>query len=161
MVDGAGEIEKSFDRFTMAAINPHTTQKEGRSCADCHSSTRTVGLGEGSLFVKDGQVQFVPLDKGVESAAGQTVGFDAFVALDGQPLQHGSRADLRPFNGDELRRILQIGSCVRCHDSYLDPAWKNYNAQTVCTREGADDYFANARWPQPEPKEEKPTITEE
>lgn len=161
VVDGAGEIEKSFDRFTMAAINPHTTQKEGRSCADCHSSTRTVGLGEGSLFVKDGQVQFVPLDKGVESAAGQTVGFDAFVALDGQPLQHGSRADLRPFNGDELRRILQIGSCVGCHDSYLDPAWKNYNAQTVCTRDGADDYFANARWPQPEPKEEKPTITEE
>ena len=161
VVDQEGEIEKSFDRFTMAAINPHTTQKEGRSCEDCHSSTRTVGLGEGSLFVKDGQVQFTPLDKGIESATGQTVGFDAFVALDGKQLQHGSRADLRPFNGDELRKILRIGSCVGCHDSYLDPAWKNYNEQTLCTREGADDYFATARWPQSGANLENKKITEE
>jgi len=149
VVDGEGQLEKSFDRFTMAAINPHTTQKQGRSCEDCHSSTRTVGLGEGSLSINDGQVDFIPLDKGVKTASGQTVGFDAFVSLDGQPLQHGSRADLRPFNGDEIRKILRIGSCVGCHDSYLDPAWKNYNDQTVCTREGADDALAEARWPQP------------
>jgi len=147
VVDSAGEIETSFDRFTMAAINPHTTQKQGRSCEDCHSSTRTVGLGEGSLFVEGGQVRFTPLDQGVATASGQTVGFDAFVALDGSPLQHGSRADLRPFNGDELKRILRIGSCVGCHDSYLDPVWKNYTPDTVCTREGADDILVTARWP--------------
>ncbi len=161
VVDKDGALEKSFDRFTMAAINPHTTQKEGRSCEDCHSSTRSVGLGEGRLFVEDGQVRFTPLDQGVESASGQTVGFDAFVALDGTPLQHGSRADLRPFNGNELRKILQIGSCVGCHDSYLDPAWKNYTEQTLCSRVGADDYFADAIWPKAPAKQEKTEIKEE
>ena len=156
-----GALETSFDRFTMAAINPHTTQKEGRSCADCHRSTRSVGLGEGNLFVEDGRVQFIPLDQGVETATGKTVGFDTFVALDGTPLQHGSRADLRPLNGDELRRILQIGSCVGCHDSYLDPAWKDYNEQTVCSRVGADDYFSGAVWPKTSAKQEKAEIQEE
>ena len=68
---------------------PHR-RKEG-GCADCHASTRTVGLGEGTLAVKDGEVRFVVNDKGVETASGRTVGFDAFVSLDGTPLQHGSR----------------------------------------------------------------------
>ena len=99
------------------------------------------------LGVQDGTVTFTPLDKGVRSASGQTVGFDAFVELDGTPLQHGSRANLRPFNGSELRKILRLGSCVDCHDSYGDPIWKNYNDQTVCTRAGADDYFVDAIWP--------------
>ena len=148
VVDSTGEIEKSFDRFTMAAINPHTTQKKGRSCEDCHSSTRTVGLGKGTLSVENGLVTFTPLDQGVQSASGQTVGFDTFVKLDGTPLQHGSRENLRPFNGTELRRILRIGSCVGCHDSYLDPIWKEYNENSVCTREGADDYLIGSRWPQ-------------
>ena len=147
MVDEDGELEGSFDRFTMAAINPHTTQKEGRSCSDCHASTKTVGLGEGRLTVKDGAVEFVPLDKGVKTASGQTVGFDAFVSLDGTQLQHGSRPDLRPFNQGELQRILRVGECVGCHDSYQDPVWKNYSLQTLCTRENEDDSLAKARWP--------------
>lgn len=143
-----GELEEHFDRFTMAAINPHTTQEKGRSCVDCHASTRSVGLGEGTLAVIDGEVRFIVIDKGVETASGQTVGFDAFVALDGTPLQHGSRSDLRPFDADELRRILRIGQCVGCHDSYLDPAWRNYDQTSVCKRAGADDSLADARWPE-------------
>jgi hypothetical protein len=142
-----GELEKHFDRFTMAAINPHTTQEKGRSCVDCHASTRAVGLGDGTLAVVDEKVRFTVTDKGVETASGQTVGFDAFVALDGTPLQHGSRPDLRPFDSEELRRILRIGQCVHCHDNYLDPAWKHYDQDSVCKRAGADDSLATARWP--------------
>ena len=142
-----GELEDHFDRFTMAAINPHTTQKEGRSCADCHASTKTVGLGEGRLSIKEGAVTFIPLDKGVKTASGHTVGFDTFVALDGTPLQYGSRKDLRPFNGDELFRILRIGECVVCHDSYQDPVWKDYNVNTRCTRVNGRDSLTEARWP--------------
>ena len=149
IVDREGEVTGGFDRFTMAAINPHTTQESGRTCEDCHASTRSVGLGAGTLGVENGEVVFTSLDKGVTTASGETVGFDAFVALDGTPLQHGSRADLRPFNGDELRKILRIGSCVGCHDSYLDPAWSGYDEKTICTRADADDELAEAQWPVP------------
>jgi hypothetical protein len=91
-----------------------------------------VGLGEGTVTEKDGQWTFKPLDQGVDTHAGKTVGFDAFVTIDGQQLQHGSRPDLRPFNGEELRKILRVGLCVECHSSYSDPAWKKYDKNAQC-----------------------------
>lgn len=160
LFDASGTLTDGFNRFTMAAINPHTTQEGGRGCADCHVSTRTVGLGEGTLSVDDGIIHFEPLDKGVQTVAGQTVGFDVFVSLDGTPLQHGSRKDLRPFNGDELRRILRVGLCVGCHDSYEDPLWQHYNETLVCTRPDADNDLARARWPG-QPDEQPPAPSHE
>ena len=147
LFDKEGDIQKSFNRFTMAAINPHTTQEKGRSCGDCHISTKTVGLGEGVLEVRNNMVTFSPLDKGIETEAGKTVGFDTFVSLDGTPLQYGSRPELRPFNGVELRNILRVGLCVECHSSYEDPVWKTYDEQLECARPGADNTMARAQWP--------------
>ncbi len=149
LLDENGKLEDSFNRFTMAAINPHTTQEKGRECSDCHASTKTVGLGEGTLSLVDNQVHFSPVDKGLQTEAGETVGLDTFVALDGTPLQHGSRPDLRPFNGSELKAILRVGLCVDCHNSYQDKIWKDYNEQTICLRQDADNTLALAVWPQP------------
>jgi hypothetical protein len=134
VVDENGEIENSFDRFTMAAINPHTTQAKGRDCVDCHASTKTVGLGEGKIFMQNGELVFESIDRGIVTSAGTTVPFDAYVTLAGEPLQHSSRSTLRPFDKGELRAILRVGLCVRCHDQYDDPIWKEYNGQTVCRR---------------------------
>lgn len=132
LVDEKGEVSGGFNRFTMAAINPHTTQAKGRTCAECHTSSKVVGLGEGTVSLKDGKWSFVPLDQGIDTFAGQTVGFDSFVTIDGQQLQHGSRPNLRPFNGEELHRILRVGLCIECHTEYSDPAWKNYKPTTQC-----------------------------
>ncbi|MEN8189078.1 MAG: hypothetical protein ABFS19_04475 [Thermodesulfobacteriota bacterium] len=134
ILDKDGNIESGFNRFTMAAINPHTTQAKGRECVDCHASTKTVGLGEGTLSIKDGKYHFTPLDQGVDTLVGQTVGFDSFVTIDGEPLQHTSRDDLRPFNGEELKKILRVGVCVGCHDRYDDPIWKDYSEKMECSR---------------------------
>ena len=134
VVDKNGEIEKSFDRFTMAAINPHTTQAKGRECVDCHASTKTIGLGEGKVFLRNGALAFEPINQGVVTSAGTTVPFDAYVTMDGEPLQHSSRSTLRPFNKSELRSILRVGLCVGCHNQYDDTIWKDYNGQTVCRR---------------------------
>ncbi|MCX5869608.1 MAG: hypothetical protein NTY00_03020 [Deltaproteobacteria bacterium] len=138
LVDEKGKVDGGFNRFTMAAINPHTTQAKGRTCADCHASTKVVGLGEGTVTEKDGKWAFAPLDQGVDTFAGKTVGFDAFVTIDGQPLQHGSRPDLRPFNGEELHRILRVGLCIECHTEYNDPAWKTYSAKAQCPSQKAE-----------------------
>ncbi len=132
LLDKAGNIQGGFNRFTMAAINPHTTQAKGRICENCHNSTKTLGLGEGTVVKKDGKWRFFPIDQGVDTLKGRTVGFDTFVTIDGKPLQHGSRADLRPFNGEELRRILRVGLCLKCHTEYDDPAYVNYDPKRSC-----------------------------
>lgn len=135
-VDKEGEIDNHFNRFTMAAINPHTTQAKGRECQDCHASTKTVGLGEGTVVMRDGKLTFERIDRGVDTSAGRTPPFDGFVNLDGEPLQHGSRANLRPFNGRELQAVLRVGLCAGCHDRYDDPAWREYSGKSVCPRPG-------------------------
>ncbi len=132
LIDEKGASDGGFNRFTMAAINPHTIQAKGRSCKDCHASPKTVGLGEGTVVKKGGGWQFFPVDRGVASEQGQTPGFDTFVTIDGTPLQHGSRKDLRPFNGEELQRILRIGLCLDCHSAPDDPAYRNFDRQRPC-----------------------------
>lgn len=132
LIDEKGRVEGGFDRFTMAAINPHTIQAKGRTCRDCHASTKTVGLGEGTVRKKNGQWEFTPVDRGVEGDRGRTPGFDTFVTIDGTPLQHGSRKNLRPFNGGELHRILRIGLCLECHPKADDPAYRNYDPNRPC-----------------------------
>ncbi len=135
LIDKDGNVEGGFNRFTMAAINPHTTQAKGRECVDCHQSPKTVGLGSGTLSVdEEGAWSFAVIDQGVDTLEGQTVPFDAFVTIEGEALQHGSRSDVRPFNKEELRRILRVGLCVSCHDQYTDPIWKEYTEQTKCSR---------------------------
>ncbi len=125
--DDDGQLRATFNRFTMAAINPHTTQAKGRSCQSCHASTKTVGLGEGRLFTgTDGTLQFQPLNQGEQTAAGRTVPLDAWVDLAGRALQHSSRRGIRPFTGNELRSILQVGQCAGCHSSWNDPLWKSW-----------------------------------
>lgn len=134
LVDKKGKVSGGFNRFTMAAINPHTTQTKGRTCADCHASPKTVGLGEGTVGRKDGQWRFTPLDQGIDTLEGRTVGLDTFVTIDGKPLQNGSRPDLRPFNGEELRRILRVGLCLQCHKDIRDPAYRNYDPKRPCPK---------------------------
>jgi len=149
LIDDDGKLEDSFNRFTMAAINPHTTQEKGRECIDCHGSTKTVGLGEGTLSVADNKISFTPFAKGLQTEAGETPGLDSFVMLDGTQLQHGSREDLRAFNARELKAILRAGLCADCHNYYQDPIWKNYNDQSVCLRKDADNTMALAVWLEP------------
>ncbi len=132
LVDKEGRVEGGFNRFTMAAISPHTTQAKGRSCRDCHASPKTVGLGEGTVVRRDGRWQFIPVGRGVDTLEGRTVPLDAFVTIDGKPLQHGSRKDLRPFNGKELRRILRVGLCLPCHSDINDPVYRNYDPDRPC-----------------------------
>ncbi|MDW7774275.1 MAG: hypothetical protein SCH71_15425 [Desulfobulbaceae bacterium] len=132
LIDKHGNISGGFNRFTMAAINPHTTQVKGRTCRDCHASPKTVGLGQGTVAKKNGKWEFYPVDQGVDTLAGRTVGLDTFVTIDGTPLQKGSRENLRPFNSEELKRILRIGLCLECHTDLKDPAYRNYDPQRPC-----------------------------
>ena len=133
LVDKEGNVSGGFNRLTMAAINPHTTQARGRSCADCHTSSKTVGLGEGMVWKKEGEYHFTPLNSGIETPFGTTVPLDAYVSMDGEALQNSSRSDLRPFNGEELRRILRVGECLGCHEQ-TDTLFANYTKEMQCPK---------------------------
>ncbi|MEW6427661.1 MAG: hypothetical protein AB1568_06460 [Thermodesulfobacteriota bacterium] len=132
ILDDKGRGERQFNRLTFAAINPHTTRKEARSCRDCHLSTKTLGLGEGTAWLENGGWRFSPLHQGERTPVGTTPPLDGYVTIDGVALQHGSRADLRPFSGDELARILRAGLCLPCHATYADPAWRTYGRDAFC-----------------------------
>ena len=134
LVDKEGKADKRFNRLTMAAINPHTTQAKGRSCEDCHADSKTLGLGSGTVSYENDKWFFTPASGGVTTELGTTPPLDAFGTLDGIALQHGSRPDLRPFNRVELERILRVGLCLECHKKYDDPAWKKYTPKTECRR---------------------------
>ncbi|HBT97676.1 MAG TPA: amino acid ABC transporter substrate-binding protein [Desulfobulbaceae bacterium] len=134
-VDEKGGTVEKINRFTMAAINPHTIQAKGRACADCHAEAKTVGLGEGTIGLDaGGKLVFSGIAQGEIRPSGPMPVFDAYVDIEGRPLQQGSRPGLRPFNKEELRKILRVGLCVDCHGSYQDAAWKNYGSETKCPR---------------------------
>jgi hypothetical protein len=131
LIDAEGNSE-SFNSLTMAALKPHTTRKESRPCADCHVDTKTMGLGEGTAWKESGQWRFRGVHQGVTTAAGTTPPLDAYVDIRGTPLQKSARPDLRPFNGQELARILRVGQCLPCHKEYSDPAFRDYTPERAC-----------------------------
>lgn len=141
LINEEGESEGGFNRLTMAALNPHTVQAEGRSCAGCHTSPKTLGLGEGKVWKEDGEWHFEPTHQGLETHAGETPPLDSYVTIKGEALQHSSRKDIRPFNGKELNRILRVGECIRCHESYQDKAWDGYTPETECSRDTDNEKF--------------------
>ncbi len=134
LVNEKGEPGSQFTSLTVAALSPHTTQAKGRSCAGCHTSPKTLGLGRGTVQRNpDGSFSFTPIDQGLLTADGITPPLDGFVNIDGTPLQKTSRPDLRPFNGEELRRILRVGLCLGCHKDRMDDrAFKKYRPDTAC-----------------------------
>jgi hypothetical protein len=132
LIDKEGKPAGSFNSLTMAALSPHTTQKAGRTCADCHTSTKTVGLGEGTAWKEKGQWRFAGLDQGLQTQAGPTPPLDGYVDINGKPLQKSARPDLRPFNKGELARILRVGQCLPCHKDYNDKVYRDYAPDKKC-----------------------------
>lgn len=132
LLNDKGEEEKSFTSFTIAAIDPHTTQPGSRICEDCHATTKALGLGTGTAWYKEGQWFFEGVDMGVATESGQSPPLDAFVTIEGVPLQKSFRPDLRPFNKDELAKILRVGRCLPCHKKQSDPAYRKGASSKPC-----------------------------
>ncbi len=111
-------------------MDPHSTQKKGRSCLDCHQSPKTVGLGPGNVFFENGRLLFAPAGTGADLGLGHSL--QALVDTSGQPLTNLSRPNLRPFNQEEIRRILRVGLCLVCHPDYSDPVMQNWRPDLTC-----------------------------
>lgn len=89
-------------------IQPHTMSKKSRTCEECHTNPKVLGLGSGQYDIKrnfpDGEAP---------------VGFELerFVDEQGNQLQSTSHEGARPFNKQEMDRISRVGACLACHGS--------------------------------------------
>ncbi len=111
------------------ALNPHSVSSEVRSCASCHLSPQTLGLGEGDLMI--GKISTGRDDRMESLKRSHLIGKKSEVASDstvtprGEPLAGSSQPKARPFNQEEINRILKVGNCIPCHESYEDPIYQN------------------------------------
>jgi len=98
--------------FAHNQIQPHTISKESRTCEDCHSNPKAVGLGSG---VYNSRANGLDID----------FEMDKIVDAEGKQLQATSHEGARPFNKEEQQRILRVNACASCH-AYTDKEiWKD------------------------------------
>ncbi len=102
-----------------APNSPHTTTKEVRNCASCHSNSATLGYGKGTLIyeVKNnyGEWIFTP-EYALNS--NDNLPEDAWIpflkTIDKKTV-NSTRTDFRPFTVKEQKRLLLVGACLQCH----------------------------------------------
>jgi len=111
------------------AVSPHSVGKKVRSCASCHLSPETLGLGEGDIRLgknssgKNDQVEPIVRSDIVKKKS--RFGPGAKVNIRGARLAGISQTGARLFNQREITRILRVGNCLACHDKYNDRIYRN------------------------------------
>jgi hypothetical protein len=124
-------VKGYFESITWANIEPHSTQRKGRTCQGCHQNPKAVGLGYGKLSLREGRLFFEALEKPVTESSGVTL--SQFVDFEGKTLVKFNRPEMRGFNRDELLRILRVGLCLKCH-AEKDPLFKNWKTGLRCPK---------------------------
>lgn len=92
-VEGAGE--EGQNAIDMAPIQPHTIQKEPRSCESCHVSEKALGLGDSNL--KYDYSQFI------DENATQLMTVGHHFKLSG------------PLSKEQRDKLERRGVCISCH----------------------------------------------
>jgi hypothetical protein len=93
-------------------IQPHTISTEPRTCEECHTVQKTLGLGTG---IYDSSENGLEIDFELERIVDES----------GNQIQATSHDGARPFNKAEQKKISRVGTCLGCHQSYSDPIWDN------------------------------------
>ncbi len=113
-------------------MDPHATSK-ARTCKDCHTSAKTLGLGYGTLTYKGkGRWHFSSAEKEMSDLLGIDFPLSAVTNLKGRRYVNFSRKDLRPFSPEEIERILRVGLCLECHKDFKDPVMRYWERERSC-----------------------------
>jgi hypothetical protein len=108
---------------------PHSVSKKIRSCASCHLSAKTLGMGEGDLRIKKSSSgrydQFNPLVRTNRVLNKSKYGPQAKINQRGLAIAGSGQPGARPFNQEEITRILKVGNCIPCHWRYSDKIYQD------------------------------------
>ncbi|MEN8165845.1 MAG: hypothetical protein ABFR65_00020 [Pseudomonadota bacterium] len=95
------DLDGPLFRRLFAISEPHTTGP-ARSCDSCHRSSQALSLGNGRLHKTNGKWTFQPAKKNLADG----LPADAWTSLDGKLQGAATDGESRPFNQDEMVRIL-------------------------------------------------------
>lgn len=112
-----GEINGRATR-RFALLDPHSTQRQARTCVDCHRSSVALGLGTGLL--DPATFRFTPTTA-VPGFPGLAA--DGWTTLGATTPGEGTRVGARSLNASEQRRILRVGVCLGCHEGTEIERW--------------------------------------
>ena len=138
--DGANVYSKnrSFDIVNIAAFDPHTTSGKSRPCIECHADPKVLGLGYGILHEKDHDLAFRPVYDSVLAGLKIPFSIDAYVDVQGKPLQSLTKETIRPFNREEILKIVSVEPCIGCHPGYDDPIYRDFQGSVKRFKTEAD-----------------------
>lgn len=135
-----GEI---FHRL-YAPASGHTTQREARSCRSCHNNPQAIGFGRGELrFDASGGTGKWKFEPRFAHNAHDNLPEDSWTGFLKEARQPAAtRTWLRPFTVAEQKKILEVGSCLTCHDeksSVMERSLTDYEGtlaarKSTCTR---------------------------
>jgi hypothetical protein len=120
-------------RRLFAAIDPHTTRTQARSCASCHRSARALGWGSGELDFDPAEPRFVPASP---NPAAPSRAQDGWTEPYPEPPGAGTRTGLRSLDATEQRAVLLVGRCLPCHESVGDPVYRGFSRALAIWRSG-------------------------
>ncbi len=121
----------SVHRRTGTSQLGRTTSAWRWNAAQARPDNRRPGVKPASL----GNFKLEPIYDSKASGLKISFPIDAMVDTNGKVLQGASHKPARPFNGQEIKRILSIAPCLPCHDRYDDPVWEKpppYVLQPAC-----------------------------
>lgn len=127
-VEGAGE--EGQNAIDMSPIQPHTIQKEARSCESCHSSKKAIGLGIDGTFdpsqttivdimTADGKVLPRQIDEQIPAIPNLKQDYSKILDENGTQLMTvGSHFKLsQPLDKAQREKLDRRGVCLSCHQN--------------------------------------------
>ncbi len=111
-------------QVTFAPLEPHTTARAARPCAECHGNPLVLGLGAGQIALapRHGSgYAFTPALRAAGPVDPQALPPDAWTTPTGPVAFVPARRGHRPLLPAELDRIVAATACLPCHDRPDDP----------------------------------------
>lgn len=132
----AARADKGYAAMELAPLNPHTTSKEARECADCHGNPQAMGYGTdggnydaapsvaryADVTTADGEPVSRFTRPQIVAIPGLPGDFMQLLTLTGQQVQtiDSHWPDSKPLTASQLDRLARQGTCTACHQDIPD-----------------------------------------
>lgn len=108
----------AFHRL-YAPSSPHTTQSKGRDCKSCHLNPLALGFGRGQLdLVHEKDQSYWTFENQFAKNKNDGLPEDAWTPFitEKEVIGKSTRKAFRSLNQLEQKKLLEVGSCLNCHD---------------------------------------------